>query len=58
MCTEKHVSVKKMFTNELNRSLPLQIEQRFAIKYLLAKKCKPCEIYSRMYNQYREACFS
>ena len=38
--------------------LPLQIEQRSVIKYLLAEKCKQCEIYRRMCNVYREACFS
>ena len=38
--------------------LPLQIEQRSFIKYLLAEKCKLCEIYRRMCEGYREACFS
>ena len=37
---------------------PLQIEQRSFIKYLLAEKCKRCEIYQRMCEGYREACFS
>ena len=37
---------------------PLQIEQRSFIKYLLAEKCKLCEIYQRMCEGYREACFS
>ena len=27
---------------------PLQIEQRSFIKYLLAEKCKPCEIYRNL----------
>ena len=45
MCMEKHVLVKELFTNELNVGLPPQIEQRSVIKYLLAEKCKPCEIY-------------
>ena len=38
--------------------LPLQIEQRSVIKYLLAEKCKACEIYRRMCDVYGEACFS
>ena len=38
--------------------LPLQIEQRSVIKYLLAEKCDPCEIYRGMCDVYREACFS
>ena len=58
MCTEKHVLVKKMFTNRRNMGLSLQIEQRSFIIYLLAEKCKPCEIYRRMFDVYREAYFS
>ena len=34
-----------------------RLEKRYAIKFLLADKCKPCEIYWRLY-MYREACFS
>ena len=49
---------QKMFINGLNMGLPLLIEQRSFIKYLLAVKYKPCEIYRRMYDLYREACFS
>ena len=58
MCMEKHAFVKKMLTTGLNMGLPLQIEQRSVIKYLLAEKCKPCEIYRRMYDVYGEECFS
>ena len=58
MCTKKHVLAKKVFTNGLNMGWLLQIEQRSFIKYLLAEKGKPCEIYRRMYDLYREAFFS
>ena len=58
ICSEKHVLVKNIFTNGLNMGWPLQIEQRSFIKYLLAEKSKPCEIYRRMYDLYREAYFS
>ena len=34
------------------------LEQMSVIKFLLAKKYKPCEIYRRMYDVYREAGFS
>ena len=49
---------QKIFANGLNMGLPLQREQRSFIKYLLVEKCKPCEIYRRMYDLYREAYFS
>ena len=55
---EKHVLVKEMFPNWLNMDLPLQIEQRSVIKYLLAEKYKLCEIYRRMCDVYGEAYFS
>ena len=32
--------------------------QRSVIKFLVVVKCKPCEIYKRMYHAYRETCFS
>ena len=57
ICTEKHVLVKNIFTNEVNMSLQLQIEQRSVIKYLLAEKCKTCEKY-RICDVYGKACFS
>ncbi len=58
MYTEKNALVQKMFTNGLNMGWPLQIEQRSFIKYLLAEKCKPCEIYRRVFDVFREECFS
>ena len=33
-----------------------RFEQKFVIKFFVAEKCKPCEIYRRMGN--RVACFS
>ena len=35
-----------------------RIEQRSLIKFLLAEKCKPREIYRRICDVYGEACFS
>ena len=35
-----------------------RLEQRSVIKFLVADKCKPCEIYRRMCDVYWEACFS
>ena len=58
MGTEKYVLVKRIFTNGLNMGWPLQKEQRSFFKYLLAEKCKLCEIYRRIFNGYRETCFS
>ena len=34
------------------------LEQRSVIKFLLAKMCKPCEVYKRMCHVYGEACFN
>ena len=34
-----------------------RLKQKSVIKFLLAEKCKPCEIHRRMYDVYREACF-
>ena len=34
------------------------LEQRSIIKFLLAVKCKPCEIYQRICDVYEEACFN
>ena len=31
---------------------------RSVIKFLVGEKCKSCEIYRRMYDVYRETCFS
>ena len=55
MGVEKHVLVKKIFTDGLNMGLLLQIEQRSVIKFLLAEKYKSCEIYWRMCSVNREA---
>ena len=34
------------------------LKQRSVIKFLVAEKCKPCEIYGRMYGTYGEAYFN
>ena len=36
----------------------LRLGQRSVIKFLVAEKSKPCEIYRRMCDVYGEACFS
>ena len=33
-------------------------EQTSVVIFLAVEKCKPSEIYRRMYDVYREACFS
>ena len=40
-----------------NQILCFRLEQRSVIKFLVAEKCKPSEIYSIMYNECGEACF-
>ena len=35
-----------------------RLEQKSVFKFLIAGKCKQCEIYRRMYDMYRKACFS
>ena len=32
-----------------------RLEQRSGIRFLLAEKCKPCEIYTRLFDVYRES---
>ena len=32
-------------------------KQRSVINFLVPKKCKSCEIYKKMYDVYKEACF-
>ena len=35
-----------------------RLEQRPVIKVLMVEKCKPCGIYRRMCNVYKDICFS
>ena len=35
-----------------------RLEQRSVMKFLMAENCKPCEIYRRIWEVYREAYFS
>ena len=46
-----------LFKNDDN-SESLRLEQRFVIKFLMAEKDKPCEIYKRMCDVNGEACFN
>ena len=52
--------VEKYFQAMLNgiKSVYSTQKQRSVIKFLVAEKCKPCEIYRRMCDAYGEACFS
>ena len=43
-----------MVANQTKCSL---FEQRSLIKFLVANKCKPCEIYRRICDGYGKACF-
>ena len=44
-----------MASNQVESS---RLEQKSVIKFLMAEKYKPCEIYRRMCNVCSEACFS
>ena len=35
-----------------------KLEERSVITFLVAEKCKPCEIYRRISDVYGEACFN
>ena len=41
-----------------NQTQCSKFQQRSIMKFLVADKYKPCEIYRRMYYVYGEACFS
>ena len=41
-----------------NQTQCLKLEQRPVVKFLVAEKCKPCEIYRRMCVAYRQTSFS
>ena len=45
----------KMVSNQTECS---RFEQRYVIKFSVSEKYKPCEIYRRISDVYREACFS
>ena len=42
----------------VNQTVCSRFEQRSVIKFLVAKKCKPCKIYRRMCDVYRKSYFS
>ena len=50
--------VLRLFKMVANQTKCSRLEQRFVIKFLLAEKCKPCEIYGRKCDVYGEAYFS
>ena len=41
-----------------NQAKYAKLEQKSVIKSLVAKKCKPCEIYRRIWDMCGETCFS
>ena len=43
-----------LFKMTANQTQSTRLEQRFVIKFMVAEKCKPCEIYSRMGDVYIE----
>ena len=43
---------------DANQTQCSKLEQRFVIKFLVAEKYKPCEIYKRMCDVNGEVCFS
>ena len=45
----------RLFRMVANTTVYTRLEQRSLIRFLVAEKCKPCEIYRRMYNVYRKA---
>ena len=42
----------RLFKNMSNQTECSRLEQRSVIKFLVAEKCKPCEIYRRIYDVY------
>ena len=48
----------RLFKIAADQTVCSKLEGRSVIKYLLAEKCKPCEIYWRMCDVHGEACFS
>ena len=52
------IFILRIFKMAANQTESSRLEQRSVIKFLVAEKCKPCEIYRRMSDVYGEACFS
>ena len=52
------IFVLRLFKMATNKNEYSRLEQRSVIKFLMADKCKPCEIYWRICNVYEEACFN
>ena len=56
--SSRKIFVLKQFKLVANQRNSSTIGQGSVIKSLVAEKCKSCEIYPRMCDAYREACFS
>ena len=52
------IFVMRLFKMAASQRESSSLEQRSVINFLVAEKCNPCEIYKRMCDAYREACFS
>ena len=50
--------VLRLFKMVKNQAEWSRLEQTSMINFFLVEKCKPCEIYWRMFNVYGEACFN
>ena len=59
--SKNYFNLTKIFVLSLFKMAAIQTvcsRQMSIIKFLLAEKCKPCDIYRRMCDVYRETCFS
>ena len=53
------IFVMGLFKMKANQTKCSRLEQRSIFKFLVAEKCKPCEIYRKMSDVYgEETCFS
>ena len=51
-----YFNLAKVFKMATNQTKCSRFEQRSVIKFLVPEKCKPCEIYRKMYDVLEEAC--
>ena len=53
-----NIFVLRLFKMVANRAEYSKLEQKSVIKVLVAEKCKPWEIYKKLWDVYRETSFS
>ena len=63
LIAKNHLNLTKIFLLKLfkmakNQTDHSRFEQKSVIRFLMAKKCKPCHIYTRMCDVWRKTCFS